>query len=136
MTEEYVKRYRQFVDILRKAPDDFDFVKISGSTIISSTATAKVLSYFVKYGAASSWVLQVKLDLPEATVYRALKVLRRVLLVVEALRAGSKKRSRGGPRPVIWALWDATPKQVGNALMLHYKEYEKREQPRKADQYR
>jgi len=136
MTETHVKRYRQFVDLLRKAPDDFDFEKISSSPIFTSTQEAKVLTYLIKNGAASSWVLQVKLDLPEATVYRALKDLRRVTLVTEALRASSQKRSRGGPRPVIWALWDATPDQVGKALTLHYKEYEKREPGSKAHEYR
>jgi DNA-binding IclR family transcriptional regulator len=136
MAEHYHKDFRQYVDLLRKAPKDFDILKVSKTPIATSEVTVKVLKYFIEHGAASSWVLQVKLKLPEASVYRALKELRRYDIIVEAMKASKKGRARGGPRPTIWGLWDAHHRKVYAALQLHYKEYEKREPESRAQEYR
>lgn len=37
------------------------------------------------------------------------------------MRLSKAKGSKGGPRPVVWALDGATPDEVANALRLHYK---------------
>ncbi len=59
--------------------------------------------------------------MPEATVYRCMKTLRSQGFLVPALKVSSGKRSKGGPRPVIWVMGKATPKQVKEALSVHNK---------------
>jgi len=53
--------------------------------VFSSPAVAEVFLYFCLHGAATAWVLQNELSLPEATAYRALKRLRSIGIVVPAL---------------------------------------------------
>jgi len=88
--------------------------------IFSSHAVSQTCLYLVQNGAATAWLLQVQLGLPEATAYRALKRLRSLGLVVKVLRA-PKHLSKGGPRPILWALNDATRDQIASALNLHFR---------------
>ena len=89
--------------------------------IFSSSAVSEAFLYFCLHGASTAWVLQCELSMPEATVYRALKRLRAMGVVVPALKVSKVKRSKGGPRPTIWAIDTATPDEVAVALKLHYK---------------
>jgi hypothetical protein len=89
--------------------------------IFSSSAVSEAFLYFCLNGATTAWVLQCELGMPEATVYRALKRLRAMSVVVPALKVSKVKRSKGGPRPTVWALDSATPDEVSKALRLHYK---------------
>ncbi len=89
--------------------------------IFSSPATAMTFAYFCVYGAATSWILQNELDMPEATTYRTLKRLRSMGILSPALNVRKVKESKGGPRPKIWALEDCDPASVATALQLHYK---------------
>ncbi len=59
--------------------------------------------------------------MPEATVYRCMKTLRSLGFLVPALKVSSGKRSKGGPRPVIWVIEGAKPKDVVEALSIHNK---------------
>jgi len=89
--------------------------------IFSSKAVSETFLYFCLHGAATAWVLQCELNMPEATVYRALKRLRAMKVVVPALKVSKVKRSKGGPRPTVWAIESATPQEVGTALKYHYR---------------
>ena len=89
--------------------------------IFSSSAVSEAFLYFCLNGATTAWVLQCELGMPEATVYRALKRLRAMGVVVPALKVSKVKRSKGGPRPTVWALDSASPDEVSKALRLHYK---------------
>jgi hypothetical protein len=59
--------------------------------------------------------------MPEATVYRALKRLRAMGVVLPALKVSKVKRSKGGPRPTVWAIESASRDEVSNALKHHYR---------------
>ncbi|UCD45259.1 MAG: hypothetical protein JSV27_01805 [Candidatus Bathyarchaeota archaeon] len=88
--------------------------------IFSSSAVAEAFLYFCLHGASTAWVLQNELNQPEATVYRALKRLRSLNIVVPALKVSKVKKSKGGPRPTVWALEGASTKEVARAMRLHY----------------
>ena len=88
--------------------------------IFSSPAVAEVFLYFCLHGSATAWVLQNELSIPEATVYRALKRLRSMEVVLPALKASKVKHSKGGPRPTVWAVDGASTDEVARALRLHY----------------
>ena len=89
--------------------------------IFSSGAVSETFLYFCLNGASTAWVLQCELNMPEATVYRALKRLRAIGVLVPALKVSKVKRSKGGPRPTVWAIDTASPDEVSSALRLHYK---------------
>lgn len=89
--------------------------------IFSSGSVSEAFLYFCLNGATTAWVLQCELGMPEATVYRALKRLRAMKVIVPALKVSKVKRSKGGPRPTVWALDTASPGEISDSLRLHYK---------------
>jgi len=89
--------------------------------IFSSDSVAKVFLYLCLHGAATAWILQVKLNLAEATAYRALKQLRTLNIIKPAVRVPKKTDSKGGPRPTVWAIEGATTEEISEALKLHIK---------------
>jgi predicted transcriptional regulator len=89
--------------------------------IFSSSAVAESFTYFCLHGASTAWVLQNELNHPEATVYRSLKRLRSLGIIIPALKVSKIKKSKGGPRPTVWALEGAKTEEVATAMRLHYK---------------
>jgi len=87
--------------------------------IFKSPATGKVFMYLLGRGAATSWLIQVDLELPEATTYRVLKKLRAMGLVTPEWKIPKSKHSRGGPRVRVWALLDSHAEDVGRAARDH-----------------
>ena len=77
----YVEVYRQL--LLRNEDNDLattlkniqELLSFS-EKIFSSSAVAETFLYFCLHGAATVWVLQNELNIPEATTYRAVKRLR------------------------------------------------------------
>ena len=90
-------------------------------SIFSSEAVSEVFTYFCLHGASTAWVVQCHLEMSEATTYRALKQLRSLKIIVPALKVGKSRKSKGGPRPTVWALEDTSPDDVAEALRLHYR---------------
>ncbi len=88
--------------------------------IFSSSAVAEAFLYFCLHGASTAWTLQNELNMPEATVYRALKRLRILKIIVPALKVSKMKNSKGGPRPTIWSLEGASTEEVARAMRIHY----------------
>jgi len=88
--------------------------------VFSSSAVAEAFLYFCLHGAATAWVLQNELNIPEASIYRALKRLRSLNIVVPAIKVSKRRNSKGGPRPTVWALEDSSMDEVARALRLHY----------------
>lgn len=88
--------------------------------IFSSSAVAEAFLYFCLQGASTAWTLQNELNMPEATVYRTLKRLRTLKIIVPALKVSKMKNSKGGPRPTIWSLEGASTDEVARAMRLHY----------------
>jgi hypothetical protein len=88
--------------------------------VFSSPSVAEVFLYFCLHGAATAWVLQNELTMAEATTYRALKRLRSMGIVVPAVKAPKFSGSKGGPRPTVWSLDDASNDEVARSLKLHY----------------
>jgi len=88
--------------------------------IFSSSAVAEAFLYFCLHGSATAWVLQNELNIPEASVYRALKRLRSLGIVVPAIKVSRNRNSKGGPRPTVWALEGSSTDEIARALRLHY----------------
>lgn len=88
--------------------------------IFSSSAVAESFLYFCLHGSATAWVLQNELNIPEASVYRALKRLRSLGIVVPAIKVSRNRNSKGGPRPTVWALEGSSTDEIASALRLHY----------------
>jgi len=89
--------------------------------IFSSPAVSETFLYFCLHGAATAWVLQTELSMPEPTVYRTIKRLRALGLVSPAVKVSKIQSSKGGPRPTVWSLESASGDEVAVALKLHYK---------------
>lgn len=89
--------------------------------IFSSDAIAKAFLYLCIHGAATAWILQVKLNLTEPTAYRSLKQLRTLNIVKPAVKVPKKLKSKGGPRPTVWAIEGATTEEISAAINLHIK---------------
>ena len=90
-------------------------------SIFGSKAVAEVFTYFCLHGAASAWVLQCRLKMTEPTAYRAMKTLRSLGFIQPAIKVQHQKRSRGGPRPVIYVLEGADKGSIVKALKIHNK---------------
>lgn len=88
--------------------------------IFGNYSTAETFIYLCMHGAATSFILQCKLEMPEATVYRTLKQLRSLGFIKPAIKVAKVKGSRGGPRPTIWSLEGSSKDDVADALKLHY----------------
>ena len=87
--------------------------------IFSSKATGTVFLYFLRHMASTSLLLRVNLRMPEATVYRALKRLSDMKVVTSERRINHKRYGKGGPRPRVWAVPDATWNDMARAVEEH-----------------
>ena len=90
-------------------------------TIFGGDAIAEIFTYMCLHGAATPWVLECKMHLPESSVYGALKRLRAAGIVKPTSKIFKLKRSTGGRRVSIWALEGATRIEVNAARRLHQK---------------
>lgn len=90
-------------------------------SILRSKVTSEVFFYLLEHGAATAWVLQVDLDQPEASVYRALKRLRKKDIIVGAFKITTQKGSGGGPRTKVWSIQGADATQVADAIRKHHR---------------
>jgi hypothetical protein len=88
-------------------------------TILRNPSLSQVFTYLITYGAASSWVLQVQLGLPEASIYRCLRSLNANGYITPQHRFVDRLSHRSGPRPKIWGVIDCTSEQVAEAINLH-----------------
>lgn len=123
---EYREFFRRLLlsderDNLKRDKEKIDQLFPLCKRIFSSNSVAKVFLYLCLHGAATAWILQVKLNLAEATAYRALKQLRTLGVISPAVRVPKKTDSKGGPRPTVWALEGATTEEISEALRLHIK---------------
>jgi len=122
----YVEVYRQLLikneenDLATTLKNIQELLSFS-EKIFSSSAVAETFLYFCLHGAATVWVLQNELNIPEATSYRAVKRLRSMGILVPALKITKVKNAKGGPRPTIWSLEHATTEDIAKSLRLHYK---------------
>lgn len=88
-------------------------------SIFRSPTTASIFMYLLDRGAATPWLIQVNLEIPEASVYRGLKRLRSMELVTPEMRIRKTRSSKGGPRPTVWALLTADKDDVAEAIRDH-----------------
>lgn len=90
-------------------------------SIFKSETTARVLFYFIEHKAATGWLVQVHLHLPEVTAYYILRKLRKMGFIVPAKEIRKQVDSKGGPRPTVWALVGSHQEEVAAAIRLHYR---------------
>jgi len=103
------------LDRVREAQRILSFIQ----RIFKSGTTGAVFLYLLDRGAATSWLLQVNLEIPEPTAYQALKRLRTMGLITPETRIPKQRYSKGGPRPMVWALLDASTEDVARAARDH-----------------
>jgi len=84
-------------------------------SIFGSKAVSKIFIYFCLHGAATAWELQRELDMAEATTYRALSHLKSLGFITPALKVSKFRHSKGGPRPIVWAIEGASQEEVTRA---------------------
>lgn len=89
--------------------------------IFSSQSMAEVFLYFCLHGAGTGLILQLENNLSEATTYRILKRLYNMGLIYPALKISNLKNSKGGPKPIVWAIHGASNEEIANAVRLHMK---------------
>ncbi|MCK4821326.1 hypothetical protein KA005_36505 [bacterium] len=87
--------------------------------IFLSHSIAEAFLYFCLHGAATALILQTELNILEASVYRAIKRLRALGIIVPAIKVSKIRKSKGGPRPTVWALRGASTEESSRALKLH-----------------
>ena len=80
-----------------------------------------VLYYFLDYGAATSLILQQKLNLDDSKVYRHIGKLRNLGIIEPAVRIPTIIRSKGGPRATVYKVPDTSIDQINAATNLHRK---------------
>ncbi len=114
--KELVAPREDFTNVLAEIHGLLSFTR----SIFASRSIGETFLYFCLHGAATAWILQNELDMPEATAYRAPKRLRSLGVIVPAIKAKKDKDSKGGPRPTVWSLEGAPKNEVARALMLHY----------------
>jgi len=91
--------------------------------IFRSDSTGQIFLYLRKNGAASAWILQIQLDLTEATTYHALRQLRAIGIIEPVIHLPKRRKIRnGGPLPKIWGLIGSwTNEDMAAAINLHYR---------------
>jgi predicted transcriptional regulator len=89
--------------------------------IFSSQSTAEVFLYLCLHGAGTGFVIQSENNLSEATTYRIIKRLYNMGLIYPALKISNLRNTRGGPKPIVWAIHGASNEEIANAVRLHLK---------------
>lgn len=88
--------------------------------ITRSAVTAQVFFYFLEHEAATPYLLQIELDIPESSAYRALRTLRKMDVVVDVFKITEHKK-KGGPRAKVWALQEAQVTNIADAVRRHHR---------------
>ena len=83
--------------------------------ILSTKDLRRMAWYFLDYGAATAAILKNRLELSHAASYRHLNDLKALNFLVPAIRIRSPKGKKGGPRPDIWMVPDATIDMINEA---------------------
>ena len=89
--------------------------------ILVSDGLRRVAWYFLDYSAATSCILQFKLDIPEGTIFRHIKVLKKMGVIMPAMRSKHTINAKGGPRPTIWMIPGSRLDSINEAHKLHIK---------------
>ena len=88
-------------------------------SIFSSKAVGEVFIYLLDRKACTAWLLQIHLNIPEATAYRTLKRLRSLGILEKVLKISKPIKTAGGPRPTLWALLGASNADLANVIREH-----------------
>lgn len=84
--------------------------------VFSSKAVAGAFAYFCLHGAATSLILRNELDVSEDTSHRVIQRLSSLGFIVPVSKVSRFIHGKGGACSTIWALEDASPNEVAEAL--------------------
>jgi len=87
--------------------------------IFNSKTTGEVFTYLLDRKACTAWLLQIHLNMPEASAYRALKSLRTLGVLEKTIRIKNHVKSKGGPRPTVWAILGASREDIAYVIAEH-----------------
>jgi len=121
-----IKSFKLFIKSCEKQPSKnlIRLYKILSKLggIFRSNANSQIFVYMIEKGAATAWIILNDLNIPEASVYRALKYLRTSKFIKPAIKTSKRIiKSKGGPRSTVWAIIGASDEEISNALQRHYK---------------
>lgn len=88
--------------------------------ILSTRDLRKTAWHFLDYGASTALILQNRLGVSGATMYRYMSDLRVFKFIVPAVKTRGEKGKKGR-RTLIWMVPDGTPDQINEARKLHYR---------------
>jgi len=90
--------------------------------IFRSDSIAQAFLYLCRHGAATGWLLQVELGVPEATAHRVIRNLKALGIIEPILKVPQRRMKRSGPMPTIWGLvGHCSDEEVARAVTLHYR---------------
>ena len=87
--------------------------------ILSNRGLRRVAWYFLDYGAATATILQNRLGMSQPTTYRFMTNLKAFNFISLAVRVRKARGKKGGPRPEVWMVPDATTDDINDAQRLH-----------------
>ena len=106
---------RVFTALFKQYESDSARILSEIRSIFASKSISKIFIYFCLHGAATAWELQRELNMAEATTYRALSHLKSLGFITPALRVSKFRHSKGGPRPIVWAIEGASQEEIARA---------------------
>lgn len=89
--------------------------------ILSTRNLRRTAWHFLDYGASTALILQKRLDISHEASYRYIRDLRVFNFIAPAMKLRSSKDKKGGPRPKVWMVPDATIDMINEAQRLHYR---------------
>ncbi len=102
-------------ELLSYSENDLDQV----GKILSIRDLRRMAWYFLDYGAATATILQNRLQISQPATYRYMKDLKVFNFISLAIKARKARGKRGGPRPEVWMVPDATTADINDAQRLH-----------------
>ncbi len=102
-------------ELLSHSERDLDQV----GKILSIRGLRRTAWYFLDYGAATAAILQNRLGITEPTTYRYMKDLKTFNFISLAVKTRKPRGHKGGPRPEVWMVPDATLADINDAQKLH-----------------
>jgi len=111
--------HEELDELVQKNATNLNIIQLGEILVLEDLRN--ILFYFMDYGAATSLILQQRLNLDASKVYRRIRKLKNLGLIELAIRMPSERGSKGGPRAIVFKVPDSDIVQVNDAITLHRK---------------
>lgn len=89
--------------------------------ILYNDELRRVAFFFMDQGASTARIVENRLQVPEATVYRHIKTLKNCKFIVPFIKTRKTKNAKGGPRSDVWGIPEASRDQILDAQKIHWR---------------